>query len=540
MSIAGSIAMSKHAIPNDSGISQSVWMEHDVPDPGDSLAVESDAVVCVVGAGMAGLSVAYGLVSQGLRVIVVDDGPIGGGESARTSAHLASAIDDRFSRLEKWFGEDGARLAAESHAAAIDAIETNVRELEIECDFRRVDGYLFSPPKSNPDDLDRELEAARRAGLVVEREESAPLPFDTGPCLRFANQAEFHPIAYLAGLARAIEAAGGEIHTGVHVSGIEPGDITQVRTRGGKVIHARVVVDATNATISSMVKLPIRQAAYRTYCIALDIARGVVPHGLYWDTADPYHYIRIARGEGGREVLIVGGEDHKTGQDHHPAVRWSKLVEWTRGRFPQAGAVIARWSGQVMEPADGLGFIGKSPDMEHVYVVTGDSGNGLTHAAIAGLLLPDVIRGRPHPWAALYDPHRTSLHGFGTLMREAANMTAQYVDWLRTGEIADPDELAPGQAAIVRRGVHLIAAYRDDGGTCHLRSAKCPHLGGVVAWNPAERTWDCPCHGSRFDAYGRVLNGPAVSDLPALDDEPPMQRRERRERRPTPRAGNPR
>lgn len=491
----------------------------------DGVDLPARADVVVVGAGMAGLSVAYALVAQGVRVTVLDDGPIAGGETARTTAHLASALDDRFYKLEQRFGADGARLAYDSHAAAIDAIEDNVRELGIVCGFRRVDGYLFTPDRgaaaSGVRELDREYVAAARAGHLVEKCVNVALPFDTGPCLRFANQAEFHPIAYLRQLAAAIVDGGGHIHTGVHVDAIEPNDPVRLRIAGDRVIHAQIVVDATNATISSLYKLPIRQAAYRTYVIALAVPHGYVPHALYWDTADPYHYVRVAPGDGGGEQLIVGGEDHRTGHERDPARHWAALEAWARDRFPAAGAVTARWSGQVEEPADGLAYIGKSPDLDHVYLVTGDSGNGLTHGAIAGLLLPDLIRGRDHAWSRIYDPRRSHLRGLGAWVREAAASTVPYTDWVRPGDVASVDDLAPGQGAVIRRGLHLVAAYRDAGGACHLRSAKCPHLGGVVHWNAAEQTWDCPCHGSRFDPEGRVLDGPAIGDLPPVPDEQP-------------------
>jgi nitrite reductase/ring-hydroxylating ferredoxin subunit len=218
--------------------------------------------------------------------------------------------------------------------------------------------------------------------------------------------------------------------------------------------------------------------------------------------------------------LLVGGEDHRTGHDHDPRRHWRALEDWTRERFAAAGAVTARWSGQCQEPPDGLAYIGPSPDLDHVFVVTGDSGNGLTHGAIAGLLLPDLIRGREHAWSRIYDPRRSHLRGVGTWLREAASSAIPYTDWIRPGDVRSPDELARGQGAVIRRGLHLIAAYRDDGGTCHLRSARCPHAGGVVHWNAAESTWDCPCHGSRFDPQGRVLDGPAIGDLPELDEPP--------------------
>jgi len=506
-------------------------MSTPVPSFEEELGRETTADVCVIGAGMAGLSAAYHLLGVGRSVTVLDDGPIGGGETARTTAHLASALDDRFYHLEKLFGRDGARLAAQSHSVAIEAIERNVRELGIECAFRRVDGYLFVGRDRSQSELDRELAAATRAGLKVESVDRAPVPFDTGRCLRFADQAQFHPLAYLVGLARGVVARGGRIHTGVHVVKIEGGEEPKVTTSDGRIIHARAIVDATNAAISSQIKLPLREAAYLTYAIAIAVPAEAVPMHLYWDTEDPYHYVRVAEGEGGASHLIVGGEDHRTGHDQDPVHRWLALEQWTRERFPMAGATIARWSGQVIEPVDSLALIGRSPTLRNVFIATGDSGHGITHGAIAGLVLPALIAGGDHPWAKLYDPKRhRSVRAYGELVHDAVLSSAPYALWAKRSDVRSPEEIRPGAGAVVRKGLSLLAVYRDSAGVCHQRSAVCPHLRGIVVWNAAEHTWDCPCHGSRFDRYGRVISGPASSDLPEHEEpraeaapEPPAE-----------------
>lgn len=510
------------AKPKDGGWTTSLW--HDTRLPTFDTRPELETDVCVVGAGIAGLTVAFELVRQGVRVSVIDDGPIGGGETGRTTAHLASAVDDRLYRLEERLGARGARQVAESHAAAIDWIEMAVHELAIDCDFERVDGYLFAPGDTSRE-LDKELVAARRAGLAVERVDRAPLAIDTGPALRFARQAQFHPLRYLRGLAEAIVERGGHIHTHAHVAAIKPGEPLTVELEGDRRMLCRIAIDATNATITSPIKLTIRQAAYRSYVIAFDLAPGSVPRALYWDTEHPYHYARVANGTFGRDVLVVGGGDHRTGRGD-AARAWGDVERWGRSMFPIAGSVITRWSGQVLEPADGPAFIGKSPDLDHVYVVSGDSGNGLTHGTIAGMLLPELLRGRGSPWAAIYDPSRTHLHGFGTFVKQAAGSAVPYAEWLGRGDVATVDDIPCGEGAVVRRGLHMLAAFRDEAGVCHVSSATCPHMRGVVHWNAAEQSWDCPCHGSRFDAYGRVVNGPATKDLAAIDEpiHPPAVR----------------
>jgi glycine/D-amino acid oxidase-like deaminating enzyme/nitrite reductase/ring-hydroxylating ferredoxin subunit len=479
--------------------------------------LDADATtdVCVVGAGIAGMTTAYLLARAGKRVLVVDDGAVGGGETGRTTAHLTYYLDDDLAWLEQAHGEDGVRLAVSSHAMAVNRIEEIVRLEGIDCDFQRVDGWLVLAPEHGEDYLDRELDAAKRAGIAdAEKHSRAPLPFDTGAALRFPNQGQFHPLRYLAGLARCIERDGGRIVTGTHVAEVEGRPRRpRVKTARGHTITADAVAVCTNSPISDYVVTHLKQAPYRTFVIAGRVPRSAVEPGLYWNTSDPYIYVRT-HPMPDHDVLIVGGEDHKTGQKDDAEERFARLERWTRERFPMMERVEYRWSGQVLEPTDGLAFIGRNPDgAENVYMATGDSGQGMTHGTIAGVVLSDLILGRESDYTSLYDPKRVSLRAAGELARENINVALQYADWLRPGEVASPDEIAPGAGALIRRGTHMIAAYRDEQGRVHERSAKCTHLGCVVRWNSTERSWDCPCHGSRFDPHGRVLNGPAIGEL---------------------------
>jgi glycine/D-amino acid oxidase-like deaminating enzyme len=504
--------MSDRTIANDSGSTRSTWMTERVETFDTEIPEGARPDVCVIGAGIAGLSVALALVQDGLDVLVLDMGPIGGGQTARTSAHLASALDDHFYVLERRFGRRGARLCYESHAAAIDAIEENVRGFGIDCDFRRVDGYLWAPEGTSRRELDKEHAAARRVGLDVQFVDGAPLPFATGRCLRFGNQAEFHPLKYLRGLADAVVRGGGRICTGQHVTDVSSGSPCTITTQAGRQIEATAVVDATNMAITSRFNMPLREAAYRTYVHGFDIPHGYVPHGLYWDTVDPYHYIRVESGPAGHETLIVGGEDHRVGQGD-PELQFPKLEAWARNQFAELGPVVASWSGQVQEPHDGMAYIGALPHHQNVFVVTGDSGNGLTHGAVAGLLLPHLIQHRAHPWSRVYAPNRTRLHALGVFAREAAKTNATYADWVRSGDVESMDDIRPGHGATIRKGVHVLAVYKDERGQCTIKNARCTHLNAVVRWNEVEKSWDCPAHGSRFDCEGHVQNGPAAADL---------------------------
>jgi len=475
-----------------------------------------DVDVCVVGAGIAGLSTAYMLSQAGKTVAVIDDGGLCEGMTGYTTGHLASAIDDRYFEIERLHGESGARLAAQSHAAAIDRIEAIVRNEGIDCGFSRVNGYLFLGVQHDEDYLLRELEASHRAGLQgVTLLDSAPVD-GLGPCLVFPNQGQFHVLQYLSALTRAILHNGSMVYTNTHADSIEGGRTAKVRVRQ-YLIAADAVVVATNSPINDRLSIHTKQAGYMSYVIGARIPAGSVPSALYWDTEDPYHYVRIqpaTDGDKNHEILIVGGEDHRVGQADDMEFRHARLEAWARRRFPTMQQIAYKWAGQVMETVDGLAYIGKNPlDRRNVYICTGDSGMGLTHGTIAGMLLTDLIRGVSNPWTELYNPARKSLAAIGEYISENLNTAAQYQDWFTDGDVESVEEIPNGSGAVLREGASKYAVYRDEEGQIHKYSAVCPHLGGIVRWNSVEKLWDCPCHGSRFNKFGEAVMGPANAPL---------------------------
>jgi glycine/D-amino acid oxidase-like deaminating enzyme/nitrite reductase/ring-hydroxylating ferredoxin subunit len=481
--------------------------------------------VCVIGGGIAGLTTAYLLLQEGRSVVLLEDGALGSGMTGRTSAHLSNALDDRFYFLERAHGEQGARMAASSHTAAIERIAEIVDRERIACEFRYVEGYLVQAPDGPQGELDKEHPAAVRSGLAVSWTGRAPWPdFDSGRCLLFPRQAQFHPLKYLAGLARAVEASGGRIFTHSKAESLSGGENARVETQTGFTVKAGHIVVATNTPFNDRVAIHTKQAGYNTYVVGLSVPKDTIPHHLAWDTLEMYHYVRLAPFDAERDVLIVGGEDHKTGQASDFEERYRRLEEWTRERFPSAGPLLYRWSGEVFEPVDGMAYIGRNPgDADNVYVCTGDSGNGLTHGTVAAILITDLICGRANPWESLYNPSRISPYAGAEFLKENLNVAVQYGDWLTPGEISSVEDLSPGEGAIMRRGLSKVACFKDQDGVVHERSAVCPHLAGIVAWNSSEKTWDCPCHGSRFDRYGKVFMGPANSDLAPLQTEAPSR-----------------
>jgi glycine/D-amino acid oxidase-like deaminating enzyme/nitrite reductase/ring-hydroxylating ferredoxin subunit len=473
-------------------------------------SVEAD--VCIVGAGIAGLTTGYLLTQAGKKVVIVDDGPLAGGMTQVTTAHLSNAIDDRFTEIERLHGERGSFLAAESHTAAINRIESIADQLKVDCDFVRLNGYLFLAPGDKKELLDRELAAARRAGLMAEMVPNAPISYDTGPVIRFPHQARFHPLKYLAAMAEAIQENGGQIYSDSHADHVEGGEQAKVEV-GKHSVRCEAVVVATNSPINDMVAIHTKQAPYMTYVIGARVPKESVTDALYWDTLKAYHYVRLQQ-LNDHDLLIVGGEDHKSGQAKDSDLRHARLESWARARFPMIEEIEFTWGGQCMETIDGLAFIGRNPmDKENVFIVTGDSGMGITHGTIAGILLCDLILGRRNPWATLYDPSRKTLRAAGAFTRENLNVAGQYLDWVTPGEVESARDIAPGCGAVMRKGLRKVAVYRDEDGKAHELSAVCPHLGCIVHWNSTEHSWDCPCHGSRFDATGKVLNGPSNINL---------------------------
>lgn len=505
-----------------SGAHRSFWVDSVEPIRYQPLDRDQQTDVVVVGAGISGLSVAYNLARSGKKVIVLEDGYVGSGETGRTTAHLSNALDDRYSEIERYHGADGARLAAESHTEAIHFIEQTVQREQIDCDFERLDGYLFLHPTDEPATLTEELKATQKAGLQTELLAGVPgLAKDEGACLHFPGQAQFHPLKYLKGLAEAFIRLGGEIYTETRVTEVSKNGVQA----NGHTVTATDVVVATNSPINDRVTMHTKQWPYRSYVVGVKIPKGAVKAALWWDTGDleskwvsePYTYVRLQPMDEQYDLIICGGHDHKTGQADDEGIseqdRYQTLIDWVRVHFPLASDVAYRWSGQVLEPLDALAFIGKNPGDDHIYIVTGDSGNGMTHGTIAGLLITDLIHGRPNPWARLYDPGRINLKTTGDYLKEAGNFTKQVTDFFTKSELTTADELPRGEGAILGLGIGKVAAYRDNQGALHTHSAICPHLGCVVHWNADEKSFDCPCHGSRFTGEGVVINGPALTNL---------------------------
>ena len=496
---------------------KSVWMDTPVAEA-PQLEGDLRADVVVIGSGIAGLSAAYELTCRGRSVIVLDRDRIGSGMTARTTAHLVSALDDRYADLIEARGLDAARIVYQSQATAINRIETIQANENIACDFQRLDGYLFLAPSTPASELDDELAACAKAGVPVTdvREPTALHAKRLVRSLRFPDQGRFHPLKYLAGLARVLGQRGARLFANTAVeSALEENNGVTVKTDRGTV-RAADVVFATNSPIGGSVTIHTKQAPYRTYVIAATLPHGSLQDALYWDTLDPYHYVRLQPHSDHQDVVIIGGEDHKSGTADDGETRFAALESWARERLPQMGSITHRWSGQIMEPSDYLGFVGRNGRDEHRYIATGDSGQGITNGVIASLLITNLIVDGSSPWADVYDPTRMITTNIGEFLSENMTVLKSYGEYLTPGEISSIESLKPGEGALFRSGLKKVAACRDQQGHLHTHSATCTHMGCIVRWNSLEQCWDCPCHGSQFAPDGAPLNGPAVAPLAAV------------------------
>lgn len=488
----------------------SLWSATSTSPTFPPLMADAEVDVCVIGGGIAGLTAAMLLAASGKRVALVEARRIGCGVSHRSTVHLTEAVDTRYHAIESDFGKEGATLVAQSSRAAIEQVDALVKAFAIPCDFVRRPGYLYTDHDDDVADLEKEHEAASRAGLPVELLPVAPLPFATRGALRFPDQAQMHVMRYLAGLATATQARGAQIYEDSRVITIDDGDSCTVHLEHGPAIRAKKVFVATHAPLNR-VFLQTKIHAYRSYVLAFE--KISLADALFWDTADPYHYFSSFTVDG-VSYLIVGGEDHKTGTTSDTEEPFDKLLSWAKMHL-KAPAPTYRWSAQVEEPVDGLPYIGRNSLSENVYVATGFSGNGITFGTIAARIVTDLVNERANPWADLYSATRIKpMSAAGTFTSENIDFPMHFVsDRLHPPDAKGPADIRPGEGKSVRVNGERLAVYRDPKGSLHAVSSVCTHLGCLVKFNSAEKSWDCPCHGSRFGTDGQVIDGPATRPL---------------------------
>ena len=495
--------------PAASDQSLSLWIDTTPATSYPPLRGEVSADVAIVGAGITGITAAYLLAKAGKSVVLLDKGRIAMSETGHTTAHIVEATDADYDDLIKDHGEDGARLDTEAIRESIALIRRLADELQIDCGLKAVDGYLYAEKSEHREYLERQQESLRRAGVETEWVTQVPLPFPTIGGLRYRNQHVFHPRKYLLAIAAAAIKAGARIFEDSLVSDVDDG---KVSTAEGSV-SARHILLTTHVPLNDRGTLWLKMHTTRTYVVAARVEPGRIHDALYWDTDYPYHYTRLHTTDDG-VWLIVGGEDRDTGKEGNDESRYAALEEYCRARFG-VSEFSHRWSGQINETADALPFIGEHG--KNVWMSTGYSGTGMTYGTLAAMLLSDFALGRENRYAELYSPSRKKIVSIAenvvTKVVEAPKRLFEKLTNLDV-EAKSVDEVAEGEGKIVDDADGKRAVARI-GGELRVLNPTCTHMGCTVEWNGAEKSWDCPCHGSRFDTRGEVLNGPATSPLKA-------------------------
>jgi glycine/D-amino acid oxidase-like deaminating enzyme/nitrite reductase/ring-hydroxylating ferredoxin subunit len=492
----------------------SFWLETtpetDYPPLADGVSVD----VAVVGAGITGITAAVLLKRAGKTVALLDSKRIVHGASGYTTAKVTSGHGASYAKIRKAFGEDGARTYAEANEAGLARIAQFVEEDGLECDFERRPNYVYAESEQEVAQLRQEAEVERKAGLAVGLVDETPLPFPVHAALRLENQAQFHPRKYLLALAAAIPGDGSHVFEQSRVHGVKRGEPCEVTTDEG-VLQAAEVVLATHLPILDRGLFFTKAYPHRSYAVAAPIGQAPDPRGMYINSSTPTRSIRTLR-DGDRVFIQVGGNGHKTGDEDDTPARYDQLETFLRRHWPAAGEIRYRWSTQDYMAHDRVPYVGLlRRGSEHILAATGYNKWGMTNGTAAAMILADRILGRRNPWADLYESKRlVRRSGLGSFVKENAATGLRFVsDRLGRADRAAVDDLKPGEGGLIRMRGRKTAVYRDEQGALHGLSPVCQHLYCLVDWNPAERTWDCPCHGSRYDGTGRAIQGPTTKDL---------------------------
>ncbi|MEU0738746.1 FAD-dependent oxidoreductase [Streptomyces sp. NPDC006134] len=501
-------------------VSDSYWLQTapgGTPHP--ALEDDLDVDVAVIGGGIAGLCTAWELTRAGRSVAVLEAGRIAAGVTGHTTAKVTALHSLVYGKLRRTRGPEGARLYARSQTEAIERAAEVVAELGIDCDWETRSAYTYVRDAGRVEEVRAEAAAAKEAGLPASFVTETGLPYPVAGAVRVTGQAQFHPRKYLLALAEDLVGRGGRIfeHTTVH--GLDEGEPCRVSTGTGATVTARDVVVATHYPIFDRALLFTRLSPRRELVVAGTVEAGRDPDGMYITPDENTRSVRTAPyGDGGdRRLLVITGE-HFTPGTGDTRERFDRLSAWAREHFPGVELTHA-WATQDNDPTDTVPMVGPlHPGARHTYVATGFAGWGMSGGMMAGRLLARQLTGEECAWSELYDPRRlrTAVREAPQFLKTQAEVAGHFVgDRLRP---APPvDSLPPGEGAVVRAGGDRLAVYRDEAGALHAVSPRCTHLGCLVGFNAAERAWECPCHGSRFDTDGKVIQGPATRPLERRD-----------------------
>lgn len=495
----------------------SLWQETTNPFPAVTNNFDNNVFdAAIVGGGITGITLALLLQKQGKKCIVLEAKNLCFGTTGGTTAHINTLLDNPYSQVIQDFGKEGAATLAQATKDAVSLIETHVMEYNIDCAFERTSGYFYAQNEEQASDLDEIHQACNEVGIDTRYINEIPVPFNFVKAMEVPGQAKFHPTRYVDGLANAFESLGGAIVENCRVTNITEGDIVVVETALGS-IRTRTVTYATHIP-PGINLLHLRCTPVRSYAMAVKLATDAYPEGLSYDLYDPYHYYRTQTIDG-QSYLIAGGEDHRTGDSENTSKSFLQLESHIRTNF-QVSEITHRWSSQFYEPVDGLAYIGTLPGAgNNIYVATGFSGNGMTYSHIAALELSNLILRNESRYNELFSPSRIKpVAGFTEFVKHNTDVVAQFVGkWFSTEKLDEIASVANEEGKVVKYNNETMALYKDATGQLHAVSPACTHMKCAVAWNSAEKSWDCPCHGARYSVDGEVLNGPADHHLESIE-----------------------
>jgi glycine/D-amino acid oxidase-like deaminating enzyme/nitrite reductase/ring-hydroxylating ferredoxin subunit len=502
---------------NRDGKLKSLWQQVEAYTPKPEPNHHQDFDVIIIGAGITGLSTALRLQQRGLKCIIAEANSIGFGTSGGTTAHLNTFVDTTYKEIISKFSEEKAKLVYKATETAINLIKENVTNCGISCALQEKNAYLFSVNEDQNKILEDIIEGGKKVGLNINGAAENPFPIPYKKVAVIEKQAQFNPADYLKGLAEAFENLNGIILEHCRVKEIKEDEPLLIETDKFQ-LRARYAVYATHIPPGINV-LHFRCAPYRSYAMAVTLNEGAdYPDFLGYDLNDPYHYYRT-QVVNGNKFLIAGGEDHKTGHEENTIIPFRELESHVRSHF-DVKQINYHWSSQYFEPADGLPYIGNLPGKPaNIFVATGFGGNGMIYGSITAILLADLIATGDSEYRELFDPNRLKpLAGFRNFMKEGADVVKEFIKgkW-SVSKISEIAALAPGEGRVIKMDGQSAAVYKDDNHNIFALNPSCPHTHCNVNWNHSERSWDCPCHGSRFSSEGYLLTAPATDNLKKIE-----------------------
>lgn len=486
---------------------QSVEIKKFIPD---NVAIKYDVIIA--GAGITGITVGYLLQRTGKKCLIIESENIGFGTTGGTTAHINTFYDAQYDKVINDFGEEKAKLLAQTGPEVIQQIKNIIEELNIECEFDNRDAYVFSLDEDQTKKLNEMFEATKKVGLPTEKAITNPFPIPCDAIIKVEDQAQFHPTKYIKAVSEEFLRIGGSIITGEKVTEVSDKDDRLVVKTKLSEYHALDFIWATHV-VPNINRMNFLAAPYRSYVLAFTLASGNYPKAQGSDMSEPYHYYRTQEIDG-KQFIIAGGEDHKTGHEENPEARFLKLEKYVRKYF-NIDEITHRWSSQFYTPVDGLPFIGKEPGQDHIYWATGFDGNGMTFGTLSAMVITDLILKKENKYENLFDPSRLNVGAsIKDVLKENADAVFHLIkDKFTAEKIDNLSVIKNDEGKTISLDGKTMSVYRDPEGQLHAVTSACTHMGGNVGFNNTEKSWDCPCHGARFGIDGKLLNGPATKNL---------------------------